>query len=63
MYTTVVHCVPGLPDGDVRLMLHVPELDLASPDHGVRAVPVVVVGLGAVVHHGGEVGVVVLIEK
>ena len=63
MYTTEVHCVLELPDGDVRLVLHVSELDLASTDHGVRTVSVVVVGLGAVVHHGGEVGVVMLNEK
>ena len=54
--------VPLVPHSDHCLMLHVPELDLAAPQHGVGAVPVVVVAHAAVVDHGREVGMVVVVR-
>lgn len=44
-------------------MLEVPELDFAAADHGVRSVTVVVVVDAAVVDHGRQVGMVVLLNE
>jgi len=50
-------------DGQVRVVLEVPELDLAPADHGVRAVTVVVVIQAAVVDHAGQVRVLVVVRS
>jgi len=50
-------------DGDPRVVLEVPELDLTASDHGVRSVAVVIVVNGAVVDHGRQVRMVVLLTN
>ena len=51
----------GIPDSHQSLVVLIPELELAAPDHLVGAVPVVVVRHAPVVDHGGEVGVLVVV--
>ena len=51
----------GIPDSHQSLVVLIPELELAAPDHLVGAVPVMVVRHAPVVDHGGEVGVLVVV--
>ena len=49
-----------VPDRQIRVVVEVAEFNLAPSNHRVRSVPVVIVAQGAVVHHGGQVWVLVL---
>lgn len=47
-------------DADVRLVVYITEANLTTCKLCVRAIPIMIVAPGAVVHHGTQIGMLVL---